>query len=214
MVVERGSGWERKVEDEVGEEGRLEAELVVGWVECGWGRGERMGGSELRRESFEKLGVGGLDEEEGGSRMWEVRGRWCETRERRRVEKLWREEKRLYWRGEVEKEDGRIGRKWSVCVVGHWCGRDEAVGRVGRRGKGERIEVRWRDERRTGENVGMATEFGNDFHNLVPLSKHPYKGSEYENEEIAQSMKEEKKRKQRENIAEDLFNKTKVHLLA
>ncbi|GKD14492.1 nijmegen breakage syndrome 1 protein isoform X1 [Tanacetum coccineum] len=56
----------------------------------------------------------------------------------------------------------------------------------------------------------MATESGNDFHNLVPFSKHPYKGSEYENEEIAQSVKEEKKRKQRENIAEDLFNKTKA----
>ncbi|PWA59004.1 nijmegen breakage syndrome 1 [Artemisia annua] len=56
----------------------------------------------------------------------------------------------------------------------------------------------------------MATESGNDFHNLVPFSKHPYKGSEYDNEEIAQSVKEEKKRKQRENIAEDLFNKTKA----
>ncbi|GJW71636.1 putative reverse transcriptase domain-containing protein, partial [Tanacetum coccineum] len=37
-------------------------------------------------------------------------------------------------------------------------------------------------------------------------------GSEYENEVIAQSVKEEKKRKQRENIAEDLFNKTKVKI--
>ncbi|XP_071702736.1 nibrin homolog [Rutidosis leptorrhynchoides] len=55
----------------------------------------------------------------------------------------------------------------------------------------------------------METESGNGFYNLVPFSKHPYKGSEYDNEEVAESLKEEKKRKQREAIADDLFNKTK-----
>ncbi|KAI3712742.1 hypothetical protein L1987_71307 [Smallanthus sonchifolius] len=39
----------------------------------------------------------------------------------------------------------------------------------------------------------MATESGNGFFNLVPFSKHPYKGSEYENEGVAESLKEEKK---------------------
>nr|XP_043640191.1 nijmegen breakage syndrome 1 protein [Erigeron canadensis]XP_043640192.1 nijmegen breakage syndrome 1 protein [Erigeron canadensis]XP_043640193.1 nijmegen breakage syndrome 1 protein [Erigeron canadensis] len=56
----------------------------------------------------------------------------------------------------------------------------------------------------------MGTESGNSLHNIVPFSKHPYKGSEYENEEVAESLKEEKKRKQREAVAEDLFNKTKA----
>ncbi|KAJ0445597.1 putative transcription factor interactor and regulator FHA-SMAD family [Helianthus annuus] len=56
----------------------------------------------------------------------------------------------------------------------------------------------------------MATESGIGFHNLVPFSKHPYKGSEYENEEVAESLKEEKKRKQREAVAEDLFNNAKA----
>ncbi|KAL8265990.1 hypothetical protein R6Q59_003334 [Mikania micrantha] len=56
----------------------------------------------------------------------------------------------------------------------------------------------------------MATESGNGFYNLVPFSKHPYKGSEYENELVAESLKEEKKRKQRESVAEDLFNNAKA----
>ncbi|XP_024973759.1 nijmegen breakage syndrome 1 protein isoform X2 [Cynara cardunculus var. scolymus] len=56
----------------------------------------------------------------------------------------------------------------------------------------------------------METESGNSFYNLVPFSKHPYKGSEYENEGVAESLKEEKKRKQREAVAEDLFNNAKA----
>ncbi|KAI3665219.1 hypothetical protein L6452_43842 [Arctium lappa] len=56
----------------------------------------------------------------------------------------------------------------------------------------------------------MEIESGNSFYNLVPFSKHPYKGSEYENEEVAESLKEEKKRKQREAVAEDLFNNAKA----
>ncbi|KAK9074846.1 hypothetical protein SSX86_003165 [Deinandra increscens subsp. villosa] len=56
----------------------------------------------------------------------------------------------------------------------------------------------------------MANESRNGFHDLVPFSRHPYKGSEYENEGVAESLKEEKKRKQREAVAEDLFNKTKA----
>lgn len=36
------------------------------------------------------------------------------------------------------------------------------------------------------------------------------RGSEYENEGVAESVKEEKKRKQSEAIADDLFNNAKV----
>ncbi|KAI3699273.1 hypothetical protein L2E82_43476 [Cichorium intybus] len=56
----------------------------------------------------------------------------------------------------------------------------------------------------------METQSGNSFHNLVPFSKNPYKGSEYENEGVAESLKEERKRKQTEAIAEDLFNNAKA----
>ncbi|KAI7744529.1 hypothetical protein M8C21_016203 [Ambrosia artemisiifolia] len=56
----------------------------------------------------------------------------------------------------------------------------------------------------------MASESGNGFHNLVPFSKHPYKGSEYEDEGVAESLKEEKQRKQREAVAEDLFNNARA----
>lgn len=38
------------------------------------------------------------------------------------------------------------------------------------------------------------------------------RGSEYEDDGIAESLKEEKKRKQREAVAEDLFNNARVHL--
>lgn len=53
------------------------------------------------------------------------------------------------------------------------------------------------------------TQSGNSFHNLIPFSRYPYKDGDCENEEVAESMKEEKKRKQMERIAEDLFNTEK-----
>ncbi|OWM73593.1 hypothetical protein CDL15_Pgr026692 [Punica granatum] len=54
------------------------------------------------------------------------------------------------------------------------------------------------------------TPSGNSFNNLVPFSKFPYKDSDYGNEEVAESVKEEKRRKQMEAIAEDLFNNERV----
>ncbi|XP_047322630.1 nijmegen breakage syndrome 1 protein [Impatiens glandulifera] len=51
---------------------------------------------------------------------------------------------------------------------------------------------------------------GNSFNNLVPFSKYPYRNSEYEAEEVIESVKEEKKRKQMEAVAEDLFNNQKA----
>ncbi|OAY60620.1 nijmegen breakage syndrome 1 protein isoform X2 [Manihot esculenta] len=53
------------------------------------------------------------------------------------------------------------------------------------------------------------TQSGNSFNNLIPFSKYPYKDSDYGNQEMIDSMKEEKKRKQMEAIAEDLFNNEK-----
>lgn len=53
------------------------------------------------------------------------------------------------------------------------------------------------------------TQSGNSFHNLVPFSKYPYKDSDLGNEEIAESVKQEKKRKQMEAVAEDLFHNEK-----
>uniref|UniRef100_A0A2P2KGU4 Nibrin n=1 Tax=Rhizophora mucronata TaxID=61149 RepID=A0A2P2KGU4_RHIMU len=50
---------------------------------------------------------------------------------------------------------------------------------------------------------------GNSFNNLIPFSKYPYKESDHGNDEMIESMKEEKKRKQMEAIAEDLFNSEK-----
>uniref|UniRef100_A0A1J3HW75 Nijmegen breakage syndrome 1 protein n=1 Tax=Noccaea caerulescens TaxID=107243 RepID=A0A1J3HW75_NOCCA len=44
---------------------------------------------------------------------------------------------------------------------------------------------------------------GNSFSSLIPFAKDPYK--EYDSGEVAEFMKEEKKRKQREAVAEDLF---------
>lgn len=55
----------------------------------------------------------------------------------------------------------------------------------------------------------MNIESGNSFGCLIPFSKYPYKDSDYENGEMAESVKEEKKRKQMEAIAEDLFNSEK-----
>ncbi|XP_059623310.1 nibrin homolog isoform X2 [Cornus florida] len=53
------------------------------------------------------------------------------------------------------------------------------------------------------------TQSGNSFSNLIPFSKYPYKDSDYGNEEVLESVKEEKKRKQMEAIAEDLFHNEK-----
>ncbi|KAL0381278.1 UNVERIFIED_CONTAM: Nijmegen breakage syndrome 1 protein [Sesamum angustifolium] len=50
---------------------------------------------------------------------------------------------------------------------------------------------------------------GNSFNNLIPFSKYPYEESDYGNEDVAESVKEEKKRKQMEAIADDLFNNEK-----
>ncbi|XP_010549887.1 PREDICTED: nijmegen breakage syndrome 1 protein [Tarenaya hassleriana] len=49
---------------------------------------------------------------------------------------------------------------------------------------------------------------GNSFSNLIPFSKDPYK--EYDSGEMTDYIKEEKKRKQMEAIAEDLFNNEKA----
>ncbi|KAI9161243.1 hypothetical protein LWI28_015687 [Acer negundo] len=53
------------------------------------------------------------------------------------------------------------------------------------------------------------TRSGNSFSSLIPFSKFPYKDSDYGAEEMAESVKEEKKRKQMEAISEDLFNSEK-----
>ncbi|OVA10350.1 Forkhead-associated (FHA) domain [Macleaya cordata] len=53
-------------------------------------------------------------------------------------------------------------------------------------------------------------ESGNSFKDLIPFSKYPYRESEYGSEEVAEHVKEEKKRKQMEAIAEDLFNNDKA----
>ncbi|KAK4430500.1 Nijmegen breakage syndrome 1 protein [Sesamum alatum] len=50
---------------------------------------------------------------------------------------------------------------------------------------------------------------GNSFNNLIPYSKYPYEESDYGNEDVAEYVKEEKKRKQMEAIADDLFNNEK-----
>ncbi|KAH7534047.1 hypothetical protein FEM48_Zijuj04G0196100 [Ziziphus jujuba var. spinosa] len=57
------------------------------------------------------------------------------------------------------------------------------------------------------------TPSGNSFDNLIPFSKYPYQESDYRNEEIVESVKEEKKRKKMEAIAEDLFNNEKVSIV-
>ncbi|KAH6808015.1 hypothetical protein C2S51_029123 [Perilla frutescens var. frutescens] len=50
---------------------------------------------------------------------------------------------------------------------------------------------------------------GNSFDNLIPFSEYPFKESDYGNEDVAESIKQEKKRKQMEAIADDLFNNEK-----
>ncbi|KAJ8752185.1 hypothetical protein K2173_003793 [Erythroxylum novogranatense] len=54
------------------------------------------------------------------------------------------------------------------------------------------------------------TQSGNSFNNLVPFSKYPYKESDCETDKVLESVKEEKKRKQMEAIAEDLFKNEKA----
>ncbi|KAL9246139.1 hypothetical protein vseg_019712 [Gypsophila vaccaria] len=49
---------------------------------------------------------------------------------------------------------------------------------------------------------------GNSFSNLIPFSKSPYTDSDY-NKEVSEYMKEEKRRKQMEAMADDLFNTEK-----
>ncbi|XP_059285571.1 nibrin homolog isoform X5 [Lycium ferocissimum] len=49
----------------------------------------------------------------------------------------------------------------------------------------------------------------NSFEIFIPFSKYPYQESECKNEDVAESIKEEKKRKQMEAVAEDLFNSEK-----
>ncbi|TMW83898.1 hypothetical protein EJD97_000519 [Solanum chilense] len=53
----------------------------------------------------------------------------------------------------------------------------------------------------------------NSFAIFIPFSKHPYQESECKNEDVAESIREEKKRKQMEAIAEDLFKSEKPVLL-
>ncbi|PPS12481.1 hypothetical protein GOBAR_AA08148 [Gossypium barbadense] len=50
---------------------------------------------------------------------------------------------------------------------------------------------------------------GNSFNNLVPFSKYPYKDYEFGSGDLAESVKEEKKRKKMDAIADDMFNSEK-----
>ncbi|XP_031738592.1 nijmegen breakage syndrome 1 protein isoform X6 [Cucumis sativus] len=69
----------------------------------------------------------------------------------------------------------------------------------------------------TAENNGInfkrfrktQTHSGNSFNNLVPFDKYPYKDNGDGREEIAESLKEERRRKETEAIAEDLFHNEK-----
>uniref|UniRef100_A0A0D3HEY3 Nibrin homolog n=1 Tax=Oryza barthii TaxID=65489 RepID=A0A0D3HEY3_9ORYZ len=50
---------------------------------------------------------------------------------------------------------------------------------------------------------------GNSFKDLIPYSREPYRESDYERGTVTDFMREEKKRRQMEAIAEDLFNNAK-----
>lgn len=50
------------------------------------------------------------------------------------------------------------------------------------------------------------TRSGNSFSRLIPFLKSPYKDSDYGSEEMVESVKEEKRRKQMEAISEELFS--------
>lgn len=54
------------------------------------------------------------------------------------------------------------------------------------------------------------TPSGNSFGNLIPFSKNPYKESDCGNE-VAEFVRKEKRQKQMESVADDLFNSVKVH---
>ncbi|KAL1348626.1 hypothetical protein HN51_024619 [Arachis hypogaea] len=54
------------------------------------------------------------------------------------------------------------------------------------------------------------TQSGNSFESLVPFAKYPYKDSDFGNDEVHESVKEEKRRKKMEAVAEDLFNNEKA----
>ncbi|KAL5574079.1 hypothetical protein UlMin_023676 [Ulmus minor] len=54
------------------------------------------------------------------------------------------------------------------------------------------------------------TQSRNSLNSLVPFSKYPYKESDCQSEEMLGSMKEEKRRKQMEAVAEDLLNHEKM----
>ncbi|KAJ4838553.1 hypothetical protein Tsubulata_024637 [Turnera subulata] len=51
---------------------------------------------------------------------------------------------------------------------------------------------------------------GNSFNNLIPFAKFPYDDSDFRNQDMLKSVKEEKRRKQMEAVAEDLFNNEKT----
>lgn len=53
------------------------------------------------------------------------------------------------------------------------------------------------------------TVSGNSFKDLVPFAREPYRESDYERGTLTDFMRDEKKRKQMEAIAEDLFNNSK-----
>ncbi|XP_038906978.1 nijmegen breakage syndrome 1 protein isoform X2 [Benincasa hispida] len=70
----------------------------------------------------------------------------------------------------------------------------------------------------TAENSGITnfkrfrktqTHSGNSFYDLVPFDKYPYKDNGDGREDIAESLKEERRRKETEAIAEDLFHNEK-----
>lgn len=53
------------------------------------------------------------------------------------------------------------------------------------------------------------TVSGNSFRALIPFAREPYRESDYESGTLTDFMREEKRRKQMESIAEDLFNNQK-----
>ncbi|WVY90868.1 hypothetical protein V8G54_036382 [Vigna mungo] len=54
------------------------------------------------------------------------------------------------------------------------------------------------------------TQSGNSFDNLVPFAKYPYKDSDCGDDEMSELVKEEKRRKKMEAVADDLFNNDKA----
>ncbi|XP_027941695.1 nijmegen breakage syndrome 1 protein isoform X3 [Vigna unguiculata] len=54
------------------------------------------------------------------------------------------------------------------------------------------------------------TQSGNSFDNLVPFAKYPYKDSDCGDDEMSELVKEEKRRKKMEAVADELFNNEKA----